>query len=745
MQITSNKRRQAMLAAIGLLGTSASLVTTASADAQTAEGFDLTKQATTAPFPVVFDRPSGVNASALAGAIRTLGTNSELYKQAVAAVPELADSNKMNSLLNDALSGDAGKASTARATILKLINWYNSLGGFQIKTQSGEAYTVDNLDAPINTIAVGFANKSANPQVSNEIQKNFGSVSTVGDVMKALDAYKAGTSKGYKSAFDAYAAKVTAPGADIKALSQIDAVAPLLNAYENMYANGAASIRDQFLKKDTVTEASVAFFESAVITGQIEDSSNGTTDQNNVPQKKLTTRWVTSNGKELSPNETGDSYKSEKTFEGYTLTNSKTENGTRTYVYEQVTEKTRWVDTDGKSLKAETKGTYPDREGDDIPGYKLVEFKTEKNGPNTVTTNVYKKVETPAPTPEAKKPDTYWFDDQGKELKPVAKEQTLPDNDGVSDIPGYTLLRAYTVTQASLNGDLKGTKFQVGDVINIYQKDKEPEKPAQPTPQVKVTTKWVDKDGKTLKDTVEGSHPDKEGDDVPGYRLIHTIVDKDGNVTNVYEKVEQKPARTNWVDKNGKTLKDSVEGSHPDKEGDDIPGYKFIRTDINKETGDVTNVYEKNPTTKWVDTNGKTLKDSVEGSHPDKEGDDIPGYKFVRTDVDKETGDVTNVYEKVTKKVITHWTDTEGKRLSDDETGEDFKAQKSFDGYHLKEVRMSKDGTEKFYIYEKDAAPKQKELPNTGEASSVATMIGGVLTGIGGLGLFKGRKKDEDA
>ena len=636
MQITSNKRRQAMLAAIGLLGTTASVVTTASADTQTAEGFDLTKQATTAPFPVVFDRPSGVNASALAGAIRTLGTNSELYKQAVATVPELADSNKMNNLLNDALSGDAGKSSTARATILKLINWYNSLGGFQIKTQSGEAYTVDNLDAPINTIAVGFANKSANTQVSNEIQKNFGSVSSVGDVMKALDAYKAGTSNGYKSAFDAYAAKVYAPGADIKALSKLDAVAPLLNAYENMYANGASAIRDQLLKKDIVTEASVAFFESAVITGQIDDSSNGTTNQNNVPQKKLTTRWVTSDGKELAPNETGDSYKSEKTFKDYRLTNSKTENGTRTYIYEQVPKDT--------------------------------------------------------PKPEAKKPDTYWFDDKGKELKPVAKEQTLPDNDGVSDIPGYTLIRAYTVTQSSLNGDLKGTKFQVGDVINIYQKDKEPEKPAQPTPQVKVTTKWVDKDGKTLKDTVEGSYPDKEGDDIPGYKLIHTIVDNDGNVTNVYEKVEKKPVRTHWVDKDGKTLKDSVDGSLPDKEGDDIPGYKFIRTDI-----------------------------------------------------DKETGDVTNVYEKVTKKVITHWTDTEGKRLSDDETGEDFKAQKSFDGYHLKEVRMSKDGTEKFYIYEKDAAPKQKELPNTGDASSIATVIGGILTGIGGLGLFKVRKKDEDA
>ena len=32
---------------------------------QTAEGYDLTKQATTAPFPVMFDRPSGVNAAAL--------------------------------------------------------------------------------------------------------------------------------------------------------------------------------------------------------------------------------------------------------------------------------------------------------------------------------------------------------------------------------------------------------------------------------------------------------------------------------------------------------------------------------------------------------------------------------------------------------------------------------------------------------------------------------------------------------
>ena len=156
-QVVQNKRKKQILMAMGIVGATgvASLTQTASADTQTAEGFDLTKQATTSPFPVMFDRPSGVNAAALAGAVRTLGTDSNLYASALKAVPELGQAN-INSLLNDALSEDASKAKTARGTILKLINWYNSLGGFQIKTQDGKAYTVDNLDEPINTHCCRF-------------------------------------------------------------------------------------------------------------------------------------------------------------------------------------------------------------------------------------------------------------------------------------------------------------------------------------------------------------------------------------------------------------------------------------------------------------------------------------------------------------------------------------------------------------------------------------------------------------
>ena len=741
--VKQNKRKKQILMAMGIVGAAsvATLTQTANADTQTAEGFDLTKQATTSPFPVMFDRPSGVNAAALAGAVRTLGTDSNLYASALKAVPELGQAN-INSLLNDALSDNAATAKTARGTILKLINWYNSLGGFQIKTQDGKAYTVDNLDEPINTIAVGFANPEANKAVSDKIQKDFGNIKTTGDVMKALDAHKAGLSTAYKQAFDAYAAKVNAKDADLAKLTEYEALKPLLNAYEGLYANGAAALRGELLAQNGTKEAAVAFFESAVITGQIDNKSNGDTDQNQ--PKNVKTRWVDTEGKPLAPEETGKDFKGEKTFDGYRIRESRTENGIRTYVYEKIQkpvepkkgpDKTIWVDKEGKTLKAEQEGQHPDKEGDDIPGYRLVQTKTEKGTDGSVkVTNIYEKV---------RKPDTYWFDTEGKELKPVAKEQSLPDNDGVSDVPGYHLVRAYTVTKADLAGDLKGSKFQEGDIINIYEKDAE-----KPVEKPKRTT-WVDEQGNKLKDPQDGEHPDKEGDDVPGYTLVRIDKDKDGNVTNVYKKAEKpvEEVQTKWVDEQGNQLKEPQKGAHPDVEGDDVPGYKILRT-IKDEKGNITNVYEKVKTpekpknTTWVDEQGNQLKDPQEGEHPDNEGDDIPGYQLVKVDHDKD-GNVINIYKKVAKKVTTHWVDKDGNRLAQDVTGEEFDKQKDFPGYHLADVRTSKDGTEKFYIYEKDEAPKAKELPKTGDASGLAGVVGSALIGLGGFS-FR-RKKGKKA
>ena len=743
--VKQNKRKKQILMAMGIVGAAsvATLAQTAHADAQTqtAEGFDLTKQATTSPFPVMFDRPSGVNAAALAGAVRTLGTDSNLYASALKAVPELGQAN-INSLLNDALSDNAATAKTARGTILKLINWYNSLGGFQIKTQDGKAYTVDNLDEPINTIAVGFANPEANKAVSDKIQKDFGNIKTTGDVMKALDAHKAGLSTAYKQAFDAYAAKVNAKGADLAKLTEYEALKPLLNAYEGLYANGAAALRGELLAQNGTKEAAVAFFESAVITGQIDNKSNGDTDQNQ--PKNVKTRWVDTEGKPLAPEETGKDFKGEKTFDGYRIRESRTENGIRTYVYEKIQkpvepkkgpDKTIWVDKEGKTLKAEQEGQHPDKEGDDIPGYRLVQTKTEKGTDGSVkVTNIYEKV---------RKPDTYWFDSEGKELKPVAKEQSLPDNDGVSDVPGYHLIRAYTVTKADLAGDLKGSKFQEGDIINIYEKDAE-----KPVEKPKRTT-WVDEQGNKLKDPQDGEHPDKEGDDVPGYTLVRIDKDKDGNVTNVYKKAEKpvEEVQTKWVDEQGNQLKEPQKGAHPDVEGDDVPGYKILRT-IKDEKGNITNVYEKVKTpekpknTTWVDEQGNQLKEPQEGEHPDNEGDDIPGYQLVKVDHDKD-GNVINIYKQVAKKVTTHWVDKDGNRLAQDVTGEEFDKQKDFPGYHLADVRTSKDGTEKFYIYEKDETPKAKELPKTGDVSGLAGVVGTALVGLGSFG-FR-RKKGKKA
>ena len=817
---------------------------------QTAENYDLTKQSTTAPFPVMFDRPSGVNAAALSGAIRSLGINSDLYKSAVAAAPELADGAKMNKLLADALGGDAQASASARATIVKLINWYNSLGGTKITTQAGAAYTTANLDQPINTIAVGFA-KDKSPQASKLVQDKFGAVKTTGDVMNALDSYVPGVSAGFKSAFNAYKAKVEAPNANISALSEYNEVKPVLDAYENMYAKAAAEIRKTILTQTGSTEAAVAFFESAVITGRLDASDGGNSNQNTPDTKKVKTRWVDENGNPLAQEVEGNDYQGRRDFPGYELQEERTEGGVRTYRYvkkqapKQIKKITTWIDESGKKLQSDKDGEFPDNDGkSDIPGYTLIETKTEKDSEGNVKViNKYKKIEN--------KPDTYWFDEDGNQLKDRVVGQELPDNDGVSDIPGYKLIKTYKITQNDLDTTFKGSTFKVGDILNIYVKEKpkpegneDPGKP-QTKPESKVVTRWVDETGKPLKDPVDGSHPDNDGvtdvpgykllrtitdskgnvtnvykkgpvtrwvdtegkqlqepkegefpdndgkSDIPGYKLVKTDVDKDGNVTNTYKKgpvtkwvdtegkqlqepkegefpdndgksdipgyklvktdvdkdgnvtnTYKKVPMTKWLDEEGKNLQDPKEGEFPDNDGQsDIPGYKLVKTDIDKD-GNVINIYKKAPMTKWVDTKGEKLQDPKEGEFPDNDGkSDIEGYKLVKTDVDKD-GNVTNIYEKEAAEVITHWTDTEGVRLVDDEIGKEFGGEKKIDGYTLKDVRTSKDGKQKYYIYEKAKAPGKK-LPETGDlAGASAGAFGAGLLGIGAM-LTRRRKANK--
>ena len=680
----------------------------------TAGSFDLTKQADKATFPVMFDRPSGVNAAALAGTVINLGTDSKLYQSAVKAVPELADQNKMANLLSNSLSTDATAKAEARATIVKLINWYNGLGGNPIKTQGGATYTAANLDEPINTLAVAFSdNKSINSRVSDTVTKAFANAKTVKDVMAIFDGYANGTSSEYQSAFNAYAAKVYAKGANIDDLSKYENVKGVLDAYENMYAKGASVIRKDLLNGSSSTEAGVTFFESAIVTGRLDNSDGGKSDSNKPVVEQVKTRWITDNGTELAPTEQGSSYKGEKSFPGYTLKEATTKDGTKTYIYtknpdkqpeKKVTEVTKWVDKNGNPLKPQENGTKPDNDGtSDIPGYRVVSYNTttDKDG-NKTTVNVYEK------EPEKKVVTTYWFDKDGNSLKDKA-QGTFPDTDGVSDIPGYKVVSVHTVTDDDLkSGDFKGSDFKEGDTINIYEKEPEKKQPTE-------ITKWVDKTGKELKPQEKGTKPDDDGKtDIPDYVNIshETTTDENGNkiTINVYEPAKQVTEVTKWVDKSGKELKPQEKATKPDDDGkSDIPGY----VNISHET-----------TT-------------------DKDGN-------------KET---INIYEPAAKEVKTRWVDQDGNPLKKAETGKEFGQPDNFDGYELVDTRMSEDGTEKIYVYKKKATPAQpsqpqkpvvntpqQALPKTGDAVSVLAQLVGAsvgASGVVGLRGFGRRKKSK--
>lgn len=742
----------------------------------TAGSFDLTKQADKATFPVMFDRPSGVNAAALAGTVINLGTDSKLYQSAVKAVPELADQNKMANLLSNSLSTDATAKAEARTTIVKLINWYNGLGGNPIKTQGGATYTAANLDEPINTLAVAFSdNKSINSRVSDTVTKAFANAKTVKDVMAIFDGYANGTSSEYQSAFNAYAAKVYAKGANIDELSKYENVKGVLDAYENMYAKGASVIRKDLLNGSSSTEAGVTFFESAIVTGRLDNSDGGKSDSNKPVVEQVKTRWITDNGTELAPTEQGSSYKGEKSFPGYTLKEATTKDGTKTYIYtknpdkqpeKKVTEVTKWVDKNGNPLKPQENGTKPDNDGtSDIPGYRVVSYNTttDKDG-NKTTVNVYEK------EPEKKVVTTYWFDKDGNSLKDKA-QGTFPDTDGVSDIPGYKVVSVHTVTADDLkSGDFKGSDFKEGDTINIYEKEPEKKQPTE-------VTKWVDKTGKELKPQEKGTKPDDDGKtDIPDYVNIshETTTDADGNkvTVNVYEPAKKQPTEvTKWVDKSGKELKPQEKGTKPDNDGkSDIPNYVNISHETTTdENGNKTtiNVYEPakqvTEVTKWVDKSGKELKPQEKATKPDDDGkSDIPGYVNIshETTTDKDGNKETiNIYEPAAKEVKTRWVDQDGNPLKKAETGKEFGQPDNFDGYELVDTRMSEDGTEKIYVYKKKATPAQpsqpqkpvvntpqQALPKTGDAVSVLAQLVGAsvgASGVVGLRGFGRRKKSK--
>ncbi|TQE89829.1 YSIRK-type signal peptide-containing protein [Streptococcus suis] len=434
------------------------------------------------------------------------------------------------------------------------------------------------------------------------------------------------------------------------------------------------------------------------------------------PAKKVVTNHVDEEGNPVAPQEEGT--KPNKSIPGYEFTGKTVtdEDGNTTHIYKKIPEVkngtvvVNYVTEDGTVIKDPVTDTPTSPEGtpydttDNKPKtitfkgeeYELVRVDGTENGKvvegETVVTYVYRKVETPA-----KKVVTNHVDEEGNPIAPQ-EEGTKPNK----SIPGYEFT-GKTVTDED------------GNTTHIYKK----------TPEVKngtVVVNYVTEDGTVIKDPVTDTPTSPEGtpydttDNKPKtitfkgeeYELVRVdgtengkVVEGETVVTYVYRKVET-PAKkvvTKHVDEEGNPVAPQEEGTKPNKS---IPGYEFTGKTVTDEDGNTTHIYKKTPAkkvvTKHVDEEGNPVAPQEDGTTPKRQ---ISGYEYVRTVVDEE-GNTTHIYRKLSNKTTT----PEKKTPAKPQTG---KAQ----------------------------------LPNTGEASSVAGALGTAML-VATLAFARKRRRNED-
>ena len=216
---------------------------------------------------------------------------------------------------------------------------------------------------------------------------------------------------------------------------------------------------------------------------------------------------------------------------------------------------------------------------------------------------------------------------------------------------------------------------------------------AKYTPTVRPDTSYVDKDGNPLSPSEDGTKPTK---DIPGYKVVKTEIDENGNTKHVYEKV-----KTSFKDKDGNEIPNypTEDGENPKK---DIPGYRFVETK-KLPNGDTEHVYEKVKTS-FKDKEGNEIPNypTEDGENPKK---DIPGYRFVETKK-LPNGDTEHVYEKVK----TSFKDKEGNEIPNYPTEDGENPKKDIPGYRFVETKKLPNGDIE-HVYEKVTTPAPTPTP----------------------------------
>ena len=274
------------------------------------------------------------------------------------------------------------------------------------------------------------------------------------------------------------------------------------------------------------------------------------------PTVRPDTEFVDENGNPIKGYPSEDGTTPKKDIPEYRYVETVTdEHGNTRHIYKQVV--TFFKDKEGNEIP-----NYPTEEGkqpkkDNIPNYRFVETKELPNGD---TEHIYEKV------------TTFFKDKDGKELPNTPSEKGIVEK---KDIPGYKFVET--------------KKLPNGDIEHVYEKVVTP----TPTPapfEYKVITTYVDENGELIIPNENGSHPGKE---LKGYEIVRTETDANGNVHNIYRKVTTPTPETSiittFVDENGNPILPNENGEVPAK---DIPGYELVRTEKDA-NGNVRHVYRK--------------------------------------------------------------------------------------------------------------------------------------------------------